>query len=68
VYAAEELPGGSGVRHAVGQAPSNVRFVPEEEKYKLVREGVFHLTFLDRLIVKEIDGEKKTKYTGWTPR
>jgi hypothetical protein len=37
-------------------------FVLEEEKYKLVREGVFHLSFLDGLIVKEINGEKKTKY------
>jgi hypothetical protein len=37
-------------------------FIPEEEKYKLVREGVFHLMFLDGLIVKEINGEKRTKY------
>jgi hypothetical protein len=44
------------------QAMLDAAFVPEEEKYKLVREGVFHLTFLDRLIVKEINGEIKTKY------
>jgi hypothetical protein len=37
-------------------------FVPEEEKYKLVREGVFHVTFLDRLIIKEINGVRTTKY------
>jgi hypothetical protein len=36
--------------------------IPEEEKYKLVREGIFHLTFLDDLIVREVDGVKKTKY------
>jgi hypothetical protein len=36
--------------------------VPEEEKYKLVREGIHHLTFLDGLIVNEIEGKALTKY------
>jgi hypothetical protein len=36
--------------------------VPEEEKYKLLREGIHHLTFLDGLIIKEIDGKKLTKF------
>jgi hypothetical protein len=37
----------------------------------LIREGIHHLTFLDRLIIKEIQGEKKTKYShlhGEDPR
>jgi hypothetical protein len=37
-------------------------FVPEEEKYKLVREGIHHLTFLDGLIVKELNNNKITEH------
>jgi hypothetical protein len=36
--------------------------VPEEEKYKLIREGIHYLTFLDGLIVKDVQGVVKTKY------
>jgi hypothetical protein len=38
--------------------------VPEDEKYKLVREGVHHLTFLDGLIVYAQDDVKKTCVCG----
>jgi hypothetical protein len=44
------------------RAVFDAAMVPEEEKYKLIREGIHHLTFLDRLIIKEVQGEKKTKY------
>jgi hypothetical protein len=37
-------------------------FVTEEERYKLLREGIHHLTFLDGLIIKEIDSKKLTKF------
>jgi hypothetical protein len=40
----------------------NAAFVPEEEKYKLLREGIQHLTFLDGLMIKEIDRKKMTKF------
>jgi hypothetical protein len=44
------------------RATMDAVFIPEEEKYKLVREGIFRLTFLDGLIVREVDGVMKTKY------
>jgi hypothetical protein len=37
-------------------------YVPEDKEYKLIREGVHHLTFLDGLIVKELNGSVMTKY------
>jgi hypothetical protein len=40
----------------------NAAFVPEEEKYKLLQEGIHHLTFLDGLMIKEIDSKKMTKF------
>jgi hypothetical protein len=46
------------------RAMLDAAFVPEEEKYLLVREGIHHLTFLDGLIVYEHDGSIKTKH-GW---
>jgi hypothetical protein len=44
------------------QAMFDAAFVPEEEKYKLIREGVHHLTFLDGLIVRALNGRVKTKF------
>jgi hypothetical protein len=44
------------------RATLDAAMVPEEEKYKLVREGISHLTFLDGLIVKKIDGQTMTRY------
>jgi hypothetical protein len=48
----------------VGKTSSNVghSFVPEEEKYKLLREGIQHLTFLDGLMITEINSKKMTKF------
>jgi hypothetical protein len=37
-------------------------YVPEEEKYKLIREGVHHLTFLGGVIVRKLNGAVMTKY------
>jgi hypothetical protein len=44
------------------QAMFDAAFIPEEEKYKLLREGIQHLTFLDGLMIKEIDGKKMTNF------
>jgi hypothetical protein len=46
------------------RAMFDAAFLPEEQKYMLVREGVHHLTYLDGLIVYEQSGEKQTKH-GW---
>jgi hypothetical protein len=39
------------------RAMFDAAFMPEEEKYKLMREGVHHLTFLDGLIVQENENQ-----------
>jgi hypothetical protein len=44
------------------QAMFDAAFVPEEEKYKLIKEGIHHLTFLDGLIVRTLNGTVKTKF------
>lgn len=44
------------------RATFDAAMVPEEEQYKLVREGMSHLTFLDGLIVKTINGQTMTRY------
>jgi hypothetical protein len=44
------------------RAMFDTAFVPEEEKYKLLREGIQHLTFLDGLMIKEIASKKMTKF------
>jgi hypothetical protein len=46
------------------QAMFDAAFLPKEQKYLLLREGLHHLTYLDGLIVYEQSGEKRMKH-GW---
>jgi hypothetical protein len=44
------------------QAMFNAAYIPEHEKYRLIREGIHHLTFLDGLIVTKVDEKRMTKF------
>jgi hypothetical protein len=37
-------------------------YIPEHEKYRLICERIHHLTFLDGLIVTQVDEKRMTKF------